>query len=200
MKILSWFKFRISLETAIAVISAVIAIAALVVSQNAIDMAEDQFRILNQGYIQIKPAIGFQSPFINRYEQNVTIGDEEELWAMDFSFDLQNIGNLPVAYNVKRFDVFLADTLFKSQAKDFITNGAIYPKEETRYHLPSAFFLKNHGLVKFKEIKKQRILEVIEIEYNDLSSSHKKFIRRKIEIFIADNVIQTAVIEWEDSI
>ncbi len=169
------------------VIAGATALFSLYVSQNV----DEQFKILNQSYLDVDPYYYF-----NKMKEDSD--GSKQAKGFDIVLRVTNVGNVPVTYNVVKFDVFV--NTFKANSRTLFDTAKIaailFPKQTLNSSRAFSFTESGEGDY---EIPKMDILISFEIEYKDIGSERIKKVKREGKFIDLEGGTSFSFLKIEDS-
>lgn len=140
-----------------------------------------QFELVNQSYMDIS---GIKATFTapdslldHPLEENMKRG----VGAMNFGFKINNVGNIPLKFDVKVFDLFYDGVKVKGVKESDSKNGIVYPKKDLDFSLSTTPFEK---LMSSEDLANKKISTKVVIEYTDLNDNRIKTVDREYEFIV----------------
>ena len=160
-------------------------------SRRQMKLTEDQFRLLNQGYIQVTVS---QLMYVYDKNNNLQpvdqIDDATRYYATALISTMQNVGNMPIKMDVKHCIVYMdGKEIYRTDEaalKKTINN--IYPQVTLPFNF-GAFYLGKDG-VTIRELTDMKITYDLLIEYHDFNDTRIKTIDRGMELFGVEILIR----------
>ena len=164
--------------------------------------ADQQFIVLNQGFLSANPAFSFSNddlPGTLAIAENTFISPDQQFQAISPFVEIENVGNLPLKYNVLRYEVLINGEVYnKPFGPDDRTEGILYPKTKATFTLPALYFDKiQHRTLKFQEIQKLALKGSIKIQYYTVSND-VKYVDRTFKWLVTGNQIRLTWDQFSD--
>jgi hypothetical protein len=173
--------------------STLVAFVALVALGYQIYSANRQFGVLNRGYLNAFPNL---SPSLDTLDHTVHVQTGGQLRidpnarfdGINLLVPLENMGNLPFKYEVKKFDVWINDVLRTAEfAKNDNTLGVLFPKQQGKYFQRAGIRINENGQgVAYGEIMSWRIKIHLEVHYHEYDEERRKLDRDYDFYFFTD--------------
>lgn len=182
-----WFQWVVSLASVLSSVGVIIAFIQLRESSDQsrkqLKLTEDQFRLLNQGYIQVAVA---QIMYIYDADKNLQVADQVDnttrYFATALTSTMQNVGNMPIKMDVKHCVVYAGEKEIYRTNEALLqqTVNNIYPQVTLPFNF-GAFYLGENG-VTIGELSEMKITYSLLIHYHDFNDPHIKTIDRGMEL------------------
>ena len=196
---LSWLAIAISLFSAAA------AIFSCIFAYQSLSTSKSQFKILNQGYLNVKPELHITVP--NNEARLLTkvskMNDDLLIDGLNPKLKLENVGKIPLKYDVEDFSIFLNDKEYQRIEQGGRTTGVIYPEQTAIFELATVPFdhLEPTKTIRFGSLKNTKIKSTIKIAYSNIGSENRiKYCDRKLHWTVYDNFIKYVWTDINDKI
>jgi|GEM_PF-6997789 len=174
----------------------------LMIMRNQLIQANKQFIQVNQGYLKIHPYLNLS---VDELDRIIAVGPDKIIKpdstfnAFNYSVKMINVGNLPLQYEVKSFDVYINEELYSTPFKETDnTIGILYPSQDARFRRESVYFDKlQHKAIPFSDIQKMKIRTSIKIEYGG-TNDKEKIVDRSLTWKIYGNIAKFTWSSWKD--
>ena len=191
----AWIQWLVAIATALSSVGVIIAFVQLKISSNQfkkqLQLTVQQFKLLNQGYIQL---IFNQLLYIVDADRNLqvaeNIDDKTLYYAMALRATMQNVGNMPIKMDVKNCIVYADKKEIYRTPEAVIsqTINTIYPQATTIFNF-GIFNLSDKGL-NIRQLSDQKITYDLLIEYHDFNDERIKTINRGMELSGAEIIVK----------
>ncbi len=172
-------------------------------STKATKNAEEQFKILNQGYLDMDlPIPTFHTDNIG--DNNIVVDNLNDtiirIDGIRVEINLENAGNIPLKYKTNKFKMTIDGNTKQFDSDTLYTTGILFPNK-AKSHKSSYYYFEPRGKsLLLKDIKKMIIIVEIGIEYYSANEFDKiKYLDRQFQIFIYDNHTSTLQLSINDS-
>jgi hypothetical protein len=169
----------------------------LKITQNQLKLSEDQFTLINQGYLSPEFEVSLYSPDI---KAGTAIAPNSLWQILTTNVSLNNTGNLPIVFTVMEFNLYFNGVkTFSLSDNQVLTPATTYPKQISPYVI-NAPLKVDHTCMSIEEVIKTEITSKIVIHYHDFNSKRIKIINRSLKYYIDFNIYLTSYLDISDSI
>jgi len=147
-----------------------VAFLALIALCYQILSANQQFRLLNKGYLHAEPRLdlgGDNVVFVRQIGGGDVVLPDTPIDALNPVVKLSNLGNLPLKYRVLNFDVWFNDAqqTGKFEDTDHVI-GVLFPKQDGLEFRRKGLRLLTTGPMRFADVMNLQIKIYIRVEYH----------------------------------
>jgi len=179
----------------------IIAIFSLILAWRALNTTKEQFKLTNQGYLHVTPHM---MPGMESKKELLLkikyISPDTRIDYLSPKVILENVGNIPLKYEVKLLDTYINNILCSEPIEEGSGIGILYPKQKLNFNRASVSFEKiQQQSITYSELKELSVRNILKIEYHSVNAPKGiKYINREFSWKFRDNMYSAQWEKFED--